>query len=312
MKILITGALGHIGSYVIRNLPETVNSKIEFTLIDDLSTQRFCSLFNLPNSAKYQFIEKRVQDLDLDSVIADQKFIIHLAATTDAAGTANRPDLIYSNNLEVTKKIADACLSNGVPLLFPSSTSVYGSQGSLVNEDCTELAPQSPYADSKIKEEQYLLELFKKGLKGLICRFGTIYGTSPGMRFHTAVNKFCWQAVMGQPLTVWETALDQKRPYLGLTDAGAAVSWIIKNNIIDGRIYNIVSGNHTVRDVVEEIKKDRPDTMIKLVQHQIMNQLSYEVCSERFKATGFKFSGKLSDGVSATIKLLQQSNQPKS
>ena len=34
------------------------------------------------------------------------------------------------------------------------------------------------------------------------------------MRFHTAVNKSCWQAVMGQPLTVWETAYGQKRTYL--------------------------------------------------------------------------------------------------
>ena len=54
----------------------------------------------------------------------------------------------------------------------------------------------------------------KKGLKGVSCRFGTIFGASPGMRFHTAVNKFCWQAVMGQPITVWSTAYDQKRPYL--------------------------------------------------------------------------------------------------
>ena len=35
-----------------------------------------------------------------------------------------------------------------------------------------------------------------------------------------AINKFVWQACMGLPLTVWKTALDQKRPYLDLKDAG--------------------------------------------------------------------------------------------
>ena len=30
------------------------------------------------------------------------------------------------------------------------------------------------------------------------------------MRFHTAINKFCWQAVLGQPLTVWTTAKNQQ------------------------------------------------------------------------------------------------------
>ena len=38
------------------------------------------------------------------------------------------------------------------------------------------------------------------------------------MRFHTAVNKFCWQATMGQPISVWTTAYDQKRPYLDIED----------------------------------------------------------------------------------------------
>ena len=47
-------------------------------------------------------------------------------------------------------------------------------------------------------------------------RLGSICGTSPGMRFHAAISKFCYQASIGQPLTVWETALKQKRPFLSL------------------------------------------------------------------------------------------------
>ena len=59
-----------------------------------------------------------------------------------------------------------------------------------------------PYAASKVRGEQLLEELGRTaGLRFVTCRFGTIYGVSPGMRFHTAVNKFCWQAAMRLPLT---------------------------------------------------------------------------------------------------------------
>lgn len=303
MKIVVTGALGHIGSHLIRKLGESFDHP-EIVMTDDMSTQRYCSLFNLPKNATYRFQEGKLQTADIDSLISGAAAVIHLSAITDAAGTADKPDAVYQNNFGGTKAVAEACMKAGVPFLFPSTTSVYGSQSTLVDEDCQELQPQSPYADTKIKEENLVRELTKNGLKGVICRFGTIYGISEGMRFHTAVNKFCWQAVLGQEITVWETALDQKRPYLDLNDCVRAVAWIVKKNLFDGKTYNIVSGNHTVRNVVDEIKKTIPDAKIKFVQHKIMNQLSYEVSSERFKAQGFEFQGKLSSGISDTMKLL--------
>ena len=101
--------------------------------------------------------------------------------------------------------------------------------------------------------------LAAKGLKAIVCRFGTIFGPSPGMRFHTAVNKFCWQAVMGQPLSVWRTAYEQKRPYLDLADAVRALAFIIERDLFDGRIYNVLTLNATVRDIVEAIKGFVPE-----------------------------------------------------
>ena len=65
----------------------------------------------------------------------------------------------------------------------------------------------------------------------IILRFGTIFGISPGMRFHTAVNKFCFQASIGEPLTVWRTAYDQMRPYLYLNDAMKAFRLIINQSV---------------------------------------------------------------------------------
>jgi UDP-glucose 4-epimerase len=310
MKIIVTGALGHIGSYVVRDLacqfPEA-----EIVMIDNMMTQRFPSLFNLPATGKYRFVEADVTRMDLRQLLDNAYVVIHLSAITDAAGSFGNAAQLEANNFMGTMKVAQACSETDTRMIALSSTSVYGTQNEVVAEDCTpeELNPQSPYATTKLKEEELISMLCKENeLKAISCRFGTIYGTSPGMRFHTAVNKFCWQAAMGQPITVWRTAYDQKRPYLDLFDASRAFSFIIRNDLFDGRIYNVLTQNATVRQIVETIREFVPQLEVKFVDNEIMNQLSYEVSCERFLSKGFIFTGDLRRGVGETIGLLRNTN----
>jgi nucleoside-diphosphate-sugar epimerase len=308
MRILITGALGHIGSRLIRELPSAF-PRAEIVMLDDFSAQRYCSLFNLPAEGNYSFEEADVLTADLDAIFAGANVVVHLAAITNAAGSFDIREQVEQVNLVGTEKVARACLNAGCTLIFPSTTSVYGTQAEVVDEDCPveDLKPQSPYADSKLRAEQLLADLGRtRGLRSSICRFGTIFGTSIGMRFHTAVNKFCWQAVMGQPLTIWRTALHQHRPYLDVGDAVEAIKFIIERELYDGRIYNVVTTNTSVSRIVELITSDLPDVTIEYVANEIMNQLSYHVLSDRFRGLGFEFTGSLERGIHDTISLLRQ------
>ena len=115
MKIVVTGALGHIGSKLIRELPRHLDNPT-VVMIDDLSTQRYSSLFDLPQGASYKFVESRLQDCNLADVLEGTNVVVHLAAMTDAAGTADKPDLVHQNNFASTKLLADACLKANVPI----------------------------------------------------------------------------------------------------------------------------------------------------------------------------------------------------
>jgi len=305
-KIIITGALGHIGSHLIRVLPSAFPD-CRLVLIDNFLCQRYCSLFNLPLNGNYQFIEGDILSLDLDPIFSGAQAVVHLAAITDAANSFSNEEEVNKTNFEGTKRIAEACMKHNVPLIFLSTTSVYGTQNDVVDEFCTEaeLAPQSPYAVSKLKSEKYLQgQKNEKDFPFIICRFGTIYGTSIGMRFHTAVNKFCWQAVNGQPITVWKTALHQKRPYLYLGDATDAIIHIIRKNLFDGDVYNVLTSNSTPHEIIDVIQKKIPTLQIQLTDNRIMNQLSYNVSNERFKKTGFTGHGSLNNGINETLDLL--------
>ena len=307
MKILVTGPLGHIGSRLIREVPCHFPSS-ELVMIDNLSNQRYTSLFNLPGDCIYRFIEGDVLELDLPSIMASVDAVIHLAAITDAAGSFQCREKVEHVNYNTTQKVAESCVLLGIPMIHLSSTSVYGTQESTVDEDCAEedLKPQSPYAETKLLEERLLQEMaVTKGLCFVTCRFGTIVGISPGMRFHTAVNKFCWQAVLGQPLTVWRTALHQKRPYLAINDAMDAIFFLLDKRCFDGRVYNVVTENLTVNDVISWIRPHVGEVMIDYVDAEIMNQLSYEVSSRRFRDLGFAFTGSIEKSITETIDLLQ-------
>jgi len=306
MRVLVTGGLGHIGSYLCPYLAEKYPGS-EITILDNLSSQRYSSLFYLPKSSVYSFIDSDIRNHDLTSILEDIDICIHLAAITDAAGSFGNAKEVENNNFECTKKIAKECSNFGVRLISLSSTSVYGSQNRIVSEDNKEdLNPQSPYAETKLKEEE-LLKYYSDELhlKCVIPRFGTIYGKSPGIRFHTAVNKFCFQAATQQPLTVWRTAYEQKRPYLDITDAARAIDHIISQDLFNGEIYNILTDNSTVKEVTDIIKGHCEDMRIDFVDNEIMNQLSYEVSAKKFLETGFKYKGNMESRIIETLEMLK-------
>jgi len=69
--------------------------------------------------------------------------------------------------------------------------------------------------------------------------------------------------------------------------------------------------NATVREIVDCIKEFEPNLDISFVDNQVMNQLSYEVSSQRIQSKGFNFSGDLRSGIKSTIDLLKSANQKK-
>ena len=305
MKLAVTGALGHIGAAFIRTLAGRQYDEV--LLIDNLMGERYSSLFDLPRDVPFRFVQADIRHANLEDLFRGFDTVIHLAAITNAAESFDIADLVHDVNYAGTVRVAEACRRTRSRLLFLSTTSIYGTQLEVVDEayPASELKPQSPYAQSKLSAEGYLTGLHAQGLEFMTVRFGTVFGKSIGMRFHTAINKFCWQASVGQPISVWRTALHQRRPYLHVGDAVRAMHLILGWDRFDGQIYNVVTSNATVNDIVEILKDQIPDVRVDFVDSKIMNQLSYTVLAEKFRRRGFKFQGDLRSGVIETLDVLK-------
>jgi nucleoside-diphosphate-sugar epimerase len=309
MHILVTGGLGHIGSQLIRDLPRAMPQVSAITLLDNLSTQRYVSLFNLPRSVRYTLIEGDVCDPDRAAQAArGVDAVVHLAAITNAEGSFDDPDRVWAVNHGGTATLVAACRAAGVrQFIFPSTTSVYGPVGGLAVEDCPEdeLRPQSPYARSKRAAEREVLEATQRGeIAGVVLRLGTIFGPSPGMRFHTAVNTFIYSAVVGKPLRVWSEAVGLVRPYLDLRDGVNALAFALQRPDMAGQIYNLVTLNAALDRILDEVRRNAPDVQIEYTPSRLLNQVSYNVDDSKVRKLGFAYVGDLCEGVRATFELL--------
>lgn len=291
-NLLITGGLGHIGSFLLKHLSR---EKYNITVVDDMSTQRYSTLFNVDDVTFWE------RDFDSLGAAEIERFdaVVHLAARTDAASSVEDKEKTFSVNVTKTCRFIEK-IGKNTKFIFPSSTSVYGKGQEIMFEDEDNVDPQSPYAESKNIVERYL---FTSDIDYNVLRFGTIFGTSKGMRFHTAINKFCYQASLGRQLTVWRQNYEHHRPYLGLADASQAIEMCLDGKLKKKTVYNVLSENARLSDIVNLIKKNKK-VSVNFVDTPLLNQNTYFVNDDKIRTLGFKPNDSLEKGIFDTLCLL--------
>lgn len=298
MTVLVTGGLGYIGSRLIREIPDHPEFSGEtIRIMDNFRQPRFHSLWDLPSYADYDFVEGDIRDANARAEAVDGvDTVFHLAAITNAPETFDIPEKTWEVNHEAAVELFMESQASGVDEFVNAVTcSVYGRTEKEITEefDCD---PESPYGEAKLAAEQEMFERYdgEMGLTGL--RLGTVYGWTTGMRFDTVVDKFALLAATGQPLTVYEGAENQKRPYLHVQDSVRSMLFAA-TELGDGEAYNVVGENGRLQDVVDAIEKNFPSVEIGYTDAEQLNQLSYIVSDEKIRNKGFVPAYTLDQGV---------------
>ena len=274
--------------------------------MDNLKSNRFNSLYNFEKKNNLSFFLRDLNNLNALNDFHNIDVIIHCASMTNAEKSFGKEKEMYRNNLNCLKTTMRYCVNRNTKLIHLSTTSVYGKQTDLVDENCERrfLKPQSPYAKIKLIEEKLLKKNSNK-LKYNTFRFGTITGVSKGIRFHTAVNNFCLNAAIGEKIKIYKTALNQYRPYLSIRDSFKVFKFCLEKDFFENDIFNALSGNFTVNQILYKIKKIKKKIKVVYVNSPIMNQLSYHVDDQKIKNKGLILKSNIDVDIKDTLLLFK-------
>jgi UDP-glucose 4-epimerase len=265
--------------------------------MDNFRQPRFHALWDLPSYATYDFVEGDIRNEDARTkALEGVDTVFHLAAITNAPETFEITEKTWEVNHEAAVDLYKDANEAGVESFVNAVTcSVYGRTEEEITEefDCD---PESPYGEAKLAAEQEMFDLYDGSMELTGLRLGTVYGWTEGMRFDTVVDKFALLAATGQPLTVYEGAENQKRPYLHVQDSVRSMLFAAAN-LGDGEAYNVVGQNGRLQDVVDAIVHHFPDVDIGYTEAEQLNQLSYIVSDEKIRSKGFESAYTLDQGV---------------
>lgn len=295
--ILVTGGCGYIGSQLIRDLHLTFKGET-IRILDNMFRERYVSLWDLPSKV-YEVVEGDLRSVgDVKRAVEGCRMVFDLAGITNAPLSFEREDLTKQVNFEGSCNILKECMKAGVEkLVYASTASVYGPTSGVVDEDY-DCKPVSPYGKYKLLMEKEISKEVEAGFDATILRLATVYGWSVGMRFDTVVDRFVYLACIGMPLTVYDSALNEKRPYVHVKDASRA--FIFSASAKSG-IFNIVGQNAGIGEIVETIRGFIPDVKIVITKTPSLNQLSYVLDNSKSKKAGYETCYTLKNGVEEII-----------
>ena len=92
--------------------------------------------------------------------------------------------------------------------------------------------------------------------------------------------------------------MDLYRPYLSLDDAIKTIIFFINKKNFNNEIYNVLTANYTVRQILQLIKNNGIKIKIKQTRSPILNQTSYFVSRKKIE----KLKINLSSGVDKDIR----------
>ena len=212
-NILITGAAGFIGSYLVLEILKTV-SPVSIIGIDNMNDYYDVSIkeYRLKEIEKeasghpessWKFIKADIADkavIDVLFQIYKPEIVVNLAAQAGVRYSITNPDVYISSNLDGFYNVLEACRHSydggekGVEhLVYASSSSVYGGNTKVpFSTDDKVDHPVSLYAATK-KSNELLAHAYSKlyNIPSTGLRFFTVYGPAgrPDMAYFGFTNK---------------------------------------------------------------------------------------------------------------------------
>ncbi len=252
MKILLTGGLGQVGSY----LGERFSKTNEVTVLDNFSN----SLNNLELPDNIEIIRGDVRNRrEVNELVSKVDTIIHAAAQISVKRSLQDPVYDAENNINGTLNLLDTARKSDIErFIYISSAAVYGKPEILPINEEHPTNPLSPYGLSKLAGEKYAMLYYKLyGLPVVCLRPFNIFSPrqNPDSPYSGVITKFIERVRNNQNPVIFGDG-DQIRDFVYIEDVVEAIFHMMETQKAIGEVFNIGTGIPTrIRELASIIIK---------------------------------------------------------
>jgi len=246
MRICVTGGLGFIGSYTVREL---VKQGHEVVVLDVRSGK-------VPEGAELIIADITDYKQVLQAISkAEVDIVLHLAGTVLNIARKN-PHLATCLDILGTANILEACVRNDVEkIIYASSFYIYDGlppNTRVDEEDHSDIFKAEMFGVVKLVGERLIYEYVKRyNLKYVILRYGPVYG--PHKRCSCLIYEFIKEGLKGNPIVVWGKG-ERKNQYTYIEDI---VLGNVKALDFENEVFNLISPEqYSIRQIAELLVKE--------------------------------------------------------
>ena len=247
MRVLVTGADGFVGSWLVPHLA-TAGHNVVAAVRGSENSDEFLDRREALSAADRLAELELTSDESVNAVLEeDFDAIVHLAAIASVSEAGRNPLRAWEVNTLGTVRLAEHVSKRSGDhkpvFLFVSTAEVYGRGGETPRCETDPVQPVSPYAATKLAAEVGVMELHRRtGLRAIVARsFGH---TGPGQASSYVVPAFAKRILaaksIGAPV-VEVGNLELVREFLHVVDVVEAYRLLLERGEA-GEIYNVASG----------------------------------------------------------------------
>jgi NAD dependent epimerase/dehydratase len=309
-RVLVTGAGGFIGSHVVELLCELGCEVTAFFRYTSHSSRgALDSGANSERSAdSFRSIYGDIRDPEsCQRAVEGTEYIFHLAAQIAIPYSYLSPrDFLQVNAIGTTNLLQAAREVGSLKRFVATSTSeVYGSAQYTPIDERHPLAPQSPYAASKVASDK-IAESYATsyGLPVTIIRPFNTYGPRQSPR--AVIPTIISQALESSTIQLGQT--NTRRDFLYATDTARGIAQLAASPKTKGQTINLCSGiETTIGGVVDEVGNILGNKLRVVCDEKRVRPEKSEVMrllgdgSKAEKLCGFKSQVSLTEGLTRTI-----------
>jgi UDP-glucose 4-epimerase len=304
-RVLITGGAGFIGSNLTKKL---IGQGHTVTILDDFST----GLASNVSALQVEVIEGSITSAVLIERAAQKAdAIVHLAARGSVPRSLKNPGATFDVNVQGTLNVCEVARAKSIPVIFSSSSSVYGANTRDKKVENEWLSPLSPYAASKLSGEATVVAFGRSfGIQTAVFRLFNVYG--PGQRpehqYSAVIPKWIWAALREEELRIFGDG-KTSRDFTYIDNVVEILSrCVLEDRYFDG-VTNLAFGNPvTLLDVIEQISKIVPKLEINHYETRPGDIRNSDNGSTRLRELFPEVKPtSLKDGIDSTLKWLKNS-----